>query len=73
MSGESRIVQQLLQHFDQLSQDNPQLNRAYAQELLLTELLSQQRQRRSAADILHQVHYHLNNLEQDEFIVTRGC
>lgn len=73
MSGESRIVQQLLQHFDQLSQDNPQLNRAYAQELLLTELLTQQRQRRSPADILHQVQYHLTHLDQEEFIVTRGC
>lgn len=79
MSGELHLVKELLAELDDSSgkqQDvsgGQQLNAQYAEELLLTELLTRLAQRRQTGDILHQVQYHLNNLDQDEFVVTRGC
>jgi len=71
MSGELQRVKELLAALD--DDTSQSLNLAYAEDLLLTELLSRLARRRKTADILHQVQYHLNNLDQDEFVVTRGC
>lgn len=71
MSGELHLVKELLAELDD-SKDK-QLNAQYAEDLLFTELLTRLGQRRKMADILHQAQYHLNNLDQDEFVVTRGC
>ncbi|WP_419812385.1 hypothetical protein [Bacterioplanoides sp.] len=71
MSGELHLVKELLAELDD-SKDK-QLNAQYAEDLLFTELLTRLGQRRNATDILQQAQYHLTNLDQDEFVVTRGC
>ena len=71
MSGELHLVQELLAQLADSS--DQQLNAQYAEDLLLLELLTRLTQRRSQKDILNQVQYHLNNIHQDEFVVTRGC
>ena len=77
MSGEQALVSALLQQFDLSCQAQEKVNGAYAEDLLFNALLARMSQRRSAQDIQHQVQYHLTyqqrNLDDDEFIVTRGC
>lgn len=77
MSGEPALVGALLQQFDRNCRGQAELNSAYAEDHLFNALLSRLSLRRSAADIQHQVQYHLTyqncNLDNDEFIVTRGC
>lgn len=77
MSGEQALVSALLQQFDNSCQTQAEVNGAYAEDILFNELLARLSQRRSAQDIQHQVQYHLTyqqrNLDDDEFVVTRGC
>ncbi|WP_420588839.1 hypothetical protein [Bacterioplanoides sp.] len=71
MSGELHLIKELLAELDDST--DKQLNPQYAEDLLFTELLTRLGQRRKASDILQQAQYHLDNLDQDEFVVTRGC
>ncbi|MFP6846358.1 MAG: hypothetical protein VB958_14235 [Thalassolituus sp.] len=77
MSGEQQIVNSLLQQMDDAVVAEVKTNAAYVEDLLFTELLARMQLRRSSADILHQVNYQLTfvqkNLDDDEFVVTRGC
>jgi len=71
MSGELHLIKELLAELDDST--DKQLNPQYAEDLLFTELLTRLGQRRKTSDILQQAQYHLDNLDQDEFVVTRGC
>ncbi|CCU74101.1 hypothetical protein [Thalassolituus oleivorans] len=77
MSGEQQIVNSLLQQMDDAVVAEVKTNAAYVEDLLFTELLARMQLRRSSTDILHQVNYQLTfaqkNLDDDEFVVTRGC
>lgn len=71
MSGELHLIKELLAELDDSA--GQQLNPQYAEDLLFTELLTRLGKRRKADDILQQAQFHLENLDEDEFVVTRGC
>lgn len=71
MSGELHLIKELLAELD--DSVDKQLNPQYAEDLLFTELLTRLGKRRKADDILQQAQFHLENLDEDEFVVTRGC
>lgn len=77
MSGEQPLVQQLLDQLQQQANTDAQLNLPYAEDLLFAQLVTRLAQRRSHADLQHQLDYLLNfeqrNLSHDCLVVTRGC
>lgn len=73
MAGEYRIAQTALDQAKQEAENNPSMSTDALINTLLGLLLSEQASSRSKADVLSFVEHHLDNLGDDEHVITRGC
>jgi len=73
MSGEHKAAEQILNNALTQADDDPSMSRDALANALLGQLLSEQSKTRSKADLMSFIEFQLDNLSEDEFVVTRGC
>jgi len=73
MAGEFLIAQDHIQQALTTASTNPGMSPETMNRALLTELLSQLARHHSAEDLKSLLLYQLDQVAEDEFVITRGC
>lgn len=73
MSGEHQAAEQILNSALTKADNDPSMSRDALANALLGQLLSEQSKTRNKADLMSFIEFQLDNLSEDEFVVTRGC
>lgn len=73
MSGEYTKAAQIVEAALEDATASPSMSPEALSSAMLGILLQKQSSQQSKADILSFVQFQLDNLEEDEFVVTRGC
>ncbi len=73
MAGEFSIAQKCVQQALGTADLSPCMNRDAMSRALLSELLSILATQHSQADLKALLDYQLDNLDEDQFVITRGC
>lgn len=73
MSGEHQAAEQILNSALTQADNDPSMSRDALANALLGQLLSEQSKTRNKADLMSFIEFQLDNLSEDEFVVTRGC
>lgn len=73
MAGEYKLAQQLFDQGMQQAEQDPSMGPEALANALLGLILTDQAKNRSKADIQSFVEHHLENIGDDEMVITRGC
>lgn len=73
MAGEYKVAQAVLDQAIQQTEGDRSMSTDSLISALLGLLLSEQAKSRPKEDILSFVEHHLDNLGDDEHVITRGC
>jgi hypothetical protein len=73
MAGEASYAQQLVTNAMNHADSEPALSKDAMGRAIINAVLSEYRQYRTVADIASELRYIIDNLDEDEFVITRGC
>ena len=73
MSGEAQIAQQLVQTAMQAADQDPKQDKDAMGRALISSVLAEFAAYRSTRDIAAELQYLIDNLDEDTFVITRGC
>ena len=73
MAGEASYAQQLVTDAMNHADNDPSLSKDAMGRAIINAVLSEYRKYRNVADITSELHYIIDNLDEDEFVITRGC
>jgi hypothetical protein len=73
MAGESPYAQQLVTQAMQHADREPTLSKDAMGRAIINAVLDEYRKYRTSQDIGSELQYIVDNLDEDEFVITRGC
>jgi hypothetical protein len=73
MSGEARIARELVRNALRAAEQDPKLDKDGMGRALISAVLAEYGSYRSIADITAELQYLIDNLDEDTFVITRGC
>ena len=73
MAGETELAKQMIAEALGAADQHDQMTPDTLLYSLLSELLSELAQRRGRADLESYINFHLDNYDQSEWVITRGC
>jgi hypothetical protein len=73
MAGEAPYAQQIVTDAMKHADNEPSLSKDAMGRAIINAVLSEYRQYRTVADIASELQYIIDNLDEDEFVITRGC
>jgi hypothetical protein len=73
MSGEAGIARELVRKALQAAEQDPKLDKDGMGRALISAVLAEYASYRSIADITAELQYLIDNLDEDTFVITRGC
>ena len=72
MAGEASDAQQLVTHAMQRADRDPTLDKDAMGRSIINAVLGEYRKYRKIDDIASELQYIIDNLDEDEFVITRG-
>ena len=73
MSGEAEIARELVRKAMTAADQDPRQDKDAMGRALLSAVLAELATYRPASDISAELQYLLDNLDEDTFVITRGC
>jgi hypothetical protein len=73
MSGEAEIARELVRKAMTSADQDPRQDKDAMGRALLSAVLSELATYRPASDIAAELQYLIDNLDEDTFVITRGC
>ena len=73
MSGETPFAQELVTQAMTAAHDDPQRDRDSMGRALIHAVLAEFARYRTAEDVANELRYLADNLDEDDFVITRGC
>jgi hypothetical protein len=73
MSGEAEIARELVRKVMTAAEQDPKQDKDAMGRALLAALLAELATFRPASDIAAELQYLMDNLDEDTFVITRGC
>lgn len=73
MSGENTFAKQAVAEALQEAEANSQFDQDAMGRALINAVIEHYKSYRNVADITQELNYIIDNLDEDEFVITRGC
>lgn len=73
MSGETQVAKQLVSDAMAQAKTNPQFDQDTLGRALIAAVIEHYLQYRKPDDVKQELQFTIDNLDEDEFVVTRGC
>lgn len=73
MSGENTFAKEIIAEAIDEANRNPQFDEDAMGRAIVSAVISHYQTYRKAEDIAQELQYIIDNLDEDEFVITRGC
>ncbi len=73
MSGENTFAKELVAKAIEEANNNPQFDQDAMGRAIVSAVIAHYQSYRKADDITQELQYVIDNLDEDEFVITRGC